>query len=244
VPDVPVVGSVQARVTEAVERFGTVRVASALDVKPASVSRYKNGNRQLKPGQIVALANLLGASADYVLGSTPDPRGIVVERVVERVVEVKVPDPPADWRGYSRLPLAGEVGAGPGREVAFEPEKAERYVFRNASLGRWGGKANLVLARVAKRSWGESMLPAIRPGAVLLYRTDIDQIRDGAIHVIRIKDEGTVVKRLFLAEPGEVVIWSDNPATKPRVRTIARNNEEWSVLGRVVWVGQEQGQEP
>ena len=219
-----------ARVETARKRANMSQAALArkLGKSPSGVWRWLNGESGVAIENIGPLAEALACSTDYLLGLARDPVPPEAEA-------------PEGWKGYARVPLAGEVGAGPGRDVAFSEDEAERYVFRTASLSRWGGRSNLVLVRVAKGLWGASMLPEIRPGAVVLYRRDMDAIKDGAVYVVRLKDEGTVIKRLFLAGRAEVVIWADNPATRPRVRVLPRESEEWQALGRVVWVGQEEG---
>jgi transcriptional regulator with XRE-family HTH domain len=65
---------------------------------------------------------------------------------------------------------------------------------------------------------GDSMLP-IQPGSILIgeYLDDWTRIRDGLTYIIVSQREGIVYKRVFnkVAERGELILQSDNPAYPP-----------------------------
>lgn len=69
----------------------------------------------------------------------------------------------------------------------------------------------------------------LRDGDEILVDRTPRALRDG-IHVVRAGD-ALLVKRLDTAQPGKVVLVSDNPAYRP----IELAPDEVQVIGRVVW---------
>lgn len=95
---------------------------------------------------------------------------------------------------------------------------------------------------VIARAWGESMSPTIHDGdMVLIDRTqatapsrprDPRDTRPAAIYAL-IDTDHARIKRVDLAAPGTLALFSDNPATPPEFRPVSAV----SIIGRVLWWG-------
>lgn len=130
-----------------------------------------------------------------------------------------------DWVDVPRLPLGAAAGAG---ALAFEevPIGALRF------SGRWLREQGLDPRMLsAIRVEGDSMEPTLRDGDEILVDRTPRPLRDG-IHVVRSGD-ALLVKRLDTAQPGQIVLVSDNAAYRP----IELPRAEVEVIGRVVWKG-------
>ncbi|MBS0474772.1 MAG: S24 family peptidase [Proteobacteria bacterium] len=145
----------------------------------------------------------LGAPGDFSSPSAKAPRG--------------------DWVDVPRLALG--ASAGPG---ALAGEEAAIGAFRFSR--RWLREHGLDPAQLsAIRVEGDSMEGTLRDGDEILVDRTPRGLRDG-IHVVRAGD-ALLVKRLDTAQPGKVVLVSDNPAYRP----IELAPDEVQVIGRVVW---------
>jgi phage repressor protein C with HTH and peptisase S24 domain len=124
------------------------------------------------------------------------------------------------------------ASAGPG---AFVDDEAIRdwMAFREDFVRRvlHADPKNLALITAV----GDSMMPAINHGDLLLVDRGIDRIRDDAIYVLLKKDE-LVIKRVQRLLSGAVTVRSDNPAY---VEETLRPDEaeQIRVAGRVRWIG-------
>ena len=128
-----------------------------------------------------------------------------------------------DWCDVPRLALG--ASAGPG---ALSGEEQAIGAFRFSS--RWLREQGLDPAHLsAIRVEGDSMEGTLRDGDEILVDRTPRALRDG-IHVVRAGD-ALLVKRLDTAQPGKVVLVSDNPAYRP----IELAPDEVQVIGRVVW---------
>lgn len=79
---------------------------------------------------------------------------------------------------------------------------------------------------------GDSMVPTIREGAILLVDTARRELREDGVYVIR-RDHLVGVKRLQRGAGEAVIIMSDNPAYAP----VTVTPDDLDIVGRVVWVG-------
>lgn len=86
------------------------------------------------------------------------------------------------------------------------------------------------------RSVGDSMLPAIASGSLLLINKDLANLNDG-IYVLRVNDS-ILVKRLQFLPRGVVNVMSDNKeyATFELTKSDFESGE-CELIGRVAWVG-------
>lgn len=84
---------------------------------------------------------------------------------------------------------------------------------------------------------GESMEPTLRPGDLILvdHREAEKLPRDG-VYVVRM-DDSLLVKRLQRLPGGQVRVTSDNTAYQPFMINLTQQNNEFDIVGRVVWCG-------
>ena len=128
-----------------------------------------------------------------------------------------------DWVDVPRLPLGASAGAG-----ALAQEELPIGAFRFSA--RWLREQGLDPRMLsAIRVEGDSMESTLRDGDEILVDRSPRPLRDG-IHVVRTGDS-LLVKRLDTAQPGRIVLVSDNPAYRP----IELAPDEVDVIGRVVW---------
>ena len=135
---------------------------------------------------------------------------------------------------YVLLPLYNvQGGAGEGRLINTE-EVEDLLAFKQDWISRElrSSPDNLSLIYVQ----GESMVPTLNPGDVILIeRNHSPNISDG-IHVIRM-GEALLVKRLQFLPEGELNVSSDNPSYHPfRVR-LREEMDDFGIIGRVLWAG-------
>lgn len=82
---------------------------------------------------------------------------------------------------------------------------------------------------------GESMIPVLNPGDVILVKKQNGApIKDG-IHVVRLGD-GILVKRVQRLPGDKIKISSENKAYEPYTLDLAEM-DNFAVIGRVVWAG-------
>lgn len=114
------------------------------------------------------------------------------------------------------------------RVPAGFPSPAEDYVEGRIDLSR-----HLIrhpLATYYVRVDGDSMMPLIHPGALLLVDRMVE-VREGDIVIARVGDE-LCVKRLHLEESGRIRLLSENEAYEPIVIAEETDFEVW---GRVMY---------
>lgn len=140
---------------------------------------------------------------------------------------------------YVPLPIHDAVlQAGTGAENASEGIH-DYLAFRSDWLKRIGVQLSAAALAHAK---GDSMIPAINDGDILLIDTSViappDRIREpkdsrlATIYALR-DDHGARVKRIERIGPGQLMLLSDNPAFPPEVK----GDADISILGKVVWWG-------
>lgn len=94
----------------------------------------------------------------------------------------------------------------------------------------------------AIRVEGDSMVPAIKDGDVVLYdTTDTSPIKNGKIYVIDYGDDGGLIKRLFVDPDGSITIKSDNTSPEYAERKVAARADSLLIHGRVRWIGRWEG---
>jgi phage repressor protein C with HTH and peptisase S24 domain len=171
----------------------------------------KGSPRKLEEGDRRTLARFFGV-AEGELGAPEDFSPAMPGKL-----------PRADWVDVPRLPLG--ASAGPGT-LAFDELPVGAFRFS----ARWLREQGLDPAQLsAIRVEGDSMEGTLRDGDEILVDRAPRPLRDG-IHVVRTGD-ALLVKRLDTAQPGKVLLVSDNPA----YRTIELAPDEVQVIGRVVW---------
>ena len=88
---------------------------------------------------------------------------------------------------------------------------------------------------VAVKIRGESMIPTLYEGAVVLVNTEDRKLVSGRIYIVWIND-GAVCKRLF-TEPNKIIVKSDNPLF-PTFSLSLDEIPDYFVYGRVIYISQ------
>ncbi len=122
------------------------------------------------------------------------------------------------------------LAAGDGAEV-YEGEEETAIAFRRDFIHKSGVNAAFA---VAVHVAGDSMLPTIPDGAIVLIDRSNAIIHNGKIYGLRF-DGRLYIKRL-LRENGKLVARSDNIHRHPDI-DLERRRVDFEVLGRAFWCG-------
>ncbi|EDY85356.1 prophage MuMc02, peptidase, family S24 [gamma proteobacterium HTCC5015] len=151
------------------------------------------------------------------------------------VVGIREPAAAYDYSDYVRLPLF-DVQAAAGNGLVAQAEELVEFLSFDRDWLRNALKVSpkdLVMIEVD----GESMVPTLSPGDVIMLNTlDTGVVRDG-IYVLLV-DGALLVKRLQSLPGGVLNVISDNQAFP--TWTMKRDDlgaETQRVIGRVVWSG-------
>lgn len=223
-------GEFAARVKALTDPFGSIaKAAEALKIPPNTLSRLRRGENEPTPAVLLALADGLHVSSDYLLGLTDQRTPLTI--LGPRQAQVDVPL------------FRAEASAGAGADNG-DVSRGEPFPFPTAFIEKCGGRPSSV---ESLRAHGDSMEPTIANGALLLVdRSQRDlppfqpkpkkaprkPIPQDPIYVF-IHDRHLRLKRLrLLDENGLVAIISDNIAAHPPEFA---NLSEMDVLAKVIW---------
>jgi len=183
-----------------------------------------------------------GVSADWLLGTTGTER---------HVTAPVTPPKEGEWTLLPRVSNA--VAAGAERLDPNDITERDWFSFRAGYVAHLIGKGDpqpgvrLMLVTVSRKRDGESMMPTILPGALLMIDRGpgglgVVEPEDGKIYLCRPPDEdGVTVKRVFRAGKQALMLWPDNPLHKPVPVDMKDRRMQDIVLARVRWIGQEEG---
>lgn len=216
-------------------------LARRLKVTQPTIGRWKSRDRIPDLASLTTICREFNVSADYLLGLPSQQPDMIAEPSMAV---------PGTW---SAIPRVSEQVAA-GEALYDETVLGERdwYVFRDGFLRHLIGKADpepgrrLVVATVARGHKGESMLPTIRPGALVLVDRGpggrgVVELEDGKVYLCRPRSGGVTLKRVFRAGRRALMLWADNPTHHPDPLELqAGERVQDFVLGRVRWVGQEE----
>lgn len=214
------------------------KLAAKLGVSRSLITGWKKGRTEPSLPMFRGLCAVAGVTADWVLGiSEPSSAPIA-------------PPEEGDW---TLLPLVSDQVAA-GEAILDETAILERDWFafhglyvRHLAGGKEPERGRFVLVRVAKGQKGESMLPTVRPQALLVVdrgpgARGVLEVEDGAIYLVRPGDEGVTVRRVFKAGARAIMLWPDNPTHKRQAIELAKGEQlSRYLIGRVRWIGQEEG---
>ena len=201
------------------------RTAELAGLSNAIFTRWFDGQRPPNPTlkTMQALASVLGVHLTELL--TDDPL-------------------PVDESAFLTVPLLRDrAAAGQPRVVSSEVITQlpfTRYWLRKR-LGVIPRAGRLVLIRVDKGWLGESMLPTIAPGSMLLVDRGpggegLTSIEDGRVYLLAI-DDGLTVKRVYQVDH-HLVACPDNTTADHRPFVVEMKGKRLQdvVKGRVIWV--------
>lgn len=155
---------------------------------------YMDSFYELSEGEVYKLAILLNTTYEYLMGLTDDP-GI-----------------PSDDRTGVKIKVFGEVAAGiPIQQIDnFDPDDANSWEEIDRKTARNG-------TYFALRIKGESMMPEIKDGAVVIVRKQ-DTAESGDLAVVAINGDTATCKKVIMDDNG-IYLMPINPAFPPQFFT-------------------------
>lgn len=137
---------------------------------------------------------------------------------------------PLDDSDAIRIPFFNvAASAGPGSEAPGH-EMIVHLNFSRTLLRKLGVRPEDAHAISAR---GDSMLPTIANGQIILLDRSVRRVREDAIYVLSI-DQDIRLKRIQKGLGGSLILKSDNPAYEPEHLSPA-DAEQLKVEGRVFW---------
>lgn len=155
---------------------------------------YMDSFYEPSEGEVYKLAILLNTTYEYLMGLTDDP-GI-----------------PSDDRTGVKIKVFGEVAAGiPIQQIDnFDPDDANSWEEIDRKTARNG-------TYFALRIKGESMMPEIKDGAVVIVRKQ-DTAESGDLAVVAINGDTATCKKVIFGDDG-IYLMPINPAFPPQFFT-------------------------
>lgn len=207
------------------------RLARATGVSPSAFRKWLRGEAEPSRERLVALAQAAEVSVGWLVsGEGPEPR-LHGRAGAARAHTATVADPGLDRRDFVVLPRRPEAAAA-GPESPAPPEGAEFVAFRHdwvrATLGI--EPEHLLLETAV----GESMLPGIQNGDLLLIDSTDNRFRSFGVYVLEVGGE-RLVKRVQPKLDGSLTLISDNAAYEAE-HIAAAEAGDVRVIGRVLWI--------
>ncbi len=225
-----------ARLDETVSRAGgPSRVRSLTGFSLTAIDNYRSGKSEPNRSKLIALAKAGHVRVQWlVTGEGPVERngGSEIDRSSALTDSRGALADGEALADYTLVPKY-EVRASAGTGAVIASERiVDHLAFKNAWLQSLGiAPRHLLLIEAV----GDSMMPRIADGDLLLIDTSLSSVQQNAIYVIRL-DNDLVVKRIQRKLDGSLTVMSDNPAYSPEL-VPANEATSLSVIGRVVWVG-------
>lgn len=222
-------------------RASQAALAEVLGFNEPDLTRWKKGDRKIPHPKLIKLAQALEVSTDEILGLSEDED--------QPLQHLPPPSIEIDSRDFVLIPkVAEQVAAGsPVLDLAAVEDRSW-YAFRAGWVRHVGATADanrLCIVQVASDHKGESMIPTIQPGAMLVIDRGqggrgIDSVDQGKIYLVRDPEEseGVMVKRVFYNR-GQLVYWSDNFSFHPPITVPLSGRQLREVIvGKVILVQQ------
>ncbi len=130
---------------------------------------------------------------------------------------------------YATVPVQRIVGSMGGGSLVTENGVESRVAFQAGWLREHGGPQNMICCYAR----GDSMFPTIPDRAMVL----VDKERNECVHnkIFLVRHEGAIfIKRLF-RDAGRIFLISDLDDSRVEIRP----EEDFEVIGRVLWYGKE-----
>ena len=190
-------------------------VAKILGLTPTAYGHYETGRRQIHTENMAKLADYYGVSVDDLLGrGSLEDVGRHLEEIPELVPEDEV-----------MIPLVASLRCGIGS--AGEPFICFKEIpIPSSYVRKWGKGLKAIIAV------GESMMPTIVPGDMLICRPG-DAWENGQVVSVNYHDMD-MIKRIYATKDG-IDLKSDNPAFETiHVTEDETKTGRFHVLGRVL----------
>jgi phage repressor protein C with HTH and peptisase S24 domain len=203
------------------------RLARATGVSPSAFRKWLRGEAEPSRERLVALAQAAEVSVGWLAGG---------EGQEPRLFPLAGPSRPGsadarvDRRDYVLLPRRPEAAAA-GPETPAPPSAVEFIALRHEWVrSAFGIDPDRLLLETAV---GESMLPGIQDGDLLLVDATEDRFRSFGVYVLEIAGE-RLVKRVQPKLDGSLALISDNPVYETEYIPPAQALDV-HVVGRVLW---------
>lgn len=222
------------RITALTDPLGSIAKASKeLKIPANTLSRLRRGENEPTPGVLLALADGLHVSMDYLLGLSDEPLAL----------PPKVGRPQADPLAFERVPrldVRAAAGAGSINHMFAIDGELPFPHWMLQKLAPPGAKLSFLRAK------GDSMEPTIVDGALLLVADSNGDLRvpdrppkpknrsDVQDIYVFLQGDDLRVKRLRKSKQGAIFIMSDNPAYEPEV-LLKDDLKRFKLCGRVIW---------
>jgi phage repressor protein C with HTH and peptisase S24 domain len=206
------------------------RLARTMGVSPSAFRKWLKGEAEPSRERLVALADAASVSVGWLArGEGPEPRLQSVGKPPRERADT-VTDAGLDTRHFILLPKRPEAAAA-GSETPAAPPGSEYMALRNDWIrATFGIEPDKLLLETAR---GESMLPRIHDGDLLLIDTTEQQFRSFGVYVLEVGGE-RLVKRVQRKVDGSLTLISDNPAYETDHVPVAEAANV-TVIGRVLW---------
>ena len=180
-------------------------VARNIHVDKQTISQYERGVRRPNFDLLEKLCDFFNVSSDYLLGLSD--------------VTVKLSEAGSFNSSLKFIPVFGSVSAGIPNEAI---DTVEGYIeIPNNWQGEYG----------ALRVHGDSMMPTIREGDIVIYKKQ-ESAESGDIVIAMTDGTDTTIKKL-IRRGKALILQPFNEAYKPMVFE-GKNEENLKILGRVV----------
>ncbi len=205
------------------------RLARAMDVSPSAFRKWLKGEAEPSRERLVALADAAGVSIAWLAkGEGPQPRfrGARANGTADGGLD---PD------RFLVLPKHAEQAAAAG---ALTPAPPEGQASAFMAFGHdWIRRSFAIEPEdlMLETAVGESMVPTIHDGDLLLIDTTDRRFREFGIYVLEFTGQ-RLVKRVQRKLDGSLLLISDNEIYEPE-RIPPERTDGVKVLGRVVWSG-------
>jgi phage repressor protein C with HTH and peptisase S24 domain len=201
-------------------RVGMLQTSAELTGYSAEqIAKWRDGKSRPPFGPLAILCERAGVSLDWLaFGREPmEVGGVQSQPKSEDVDAIQVPF------------LDVQASAGPG----IRPPQIETLAYMTFSrslLRRFNVRPEDTHAISAR---GDSMLPTIADGQILLVDRSVRRVREDAIYVV--SDDGDIrIKRIQRGLGGGLILKSDNPAYEAEQVT-SDQAEKLKIEGRVFW---------
>jgi phage repressor protein C with HTH and peptisase S24 domain len=207
------------------------RLARATGVSPSAFRKWLRGEAEPSRERLIALSQAAGVAVGWLVsGEGPEPR--LGAPLQSRASGSAPPsDGGLDRRDYVVLPKRPE-GAAAGAETPPPPDDSAEFIALRQDWVRsvLGIDPDRLLVETAV---GESMVPTIQNGDVLLVDTGDNRFHSFGVYVLEVAGE-RLVKRVQPKLDGTLTLISDNLAYEPE-HVPAAQGSEVRAIGRVIW---------
>jgi len=199
------------------------RLARATGVSPSAFRKWLRGEAEPSRERLVSLAQAAGVAVGWLAGGEgPAPRFETSAHTT--------PAQASEWQDYLLLPRRAEAAAA-GLEADVPPSAVEYLALRHDWIrSELGIDPERLLLETAV---GESMLPGIHNGDLLLIDTTQNRFRGFGVYVLEVAGE-RLVKRVQPKLDGGLTLISDNLFYEAEHIAPAQAAEIQGI-GRVLW---------